>query len=242
MFSALLVDRDADTRLLYAEYLRQSAYEVEEAEDGREALAKAIARVPSVIVSETRLPGMSGYDLCRVLRSDLSTEFVPIVVVTGDAGPSDLKRAEDAGADTVLVKPCLPDRLGVEIQRLLARSADLRRRAQAVNERLGANVAQSNELIGRANASRQHVRLSRVHDRRITAMPPAAPPTLVCPVCDKPLTYSVSRIGGVSERFAEQWDYFECVVCGSAYEYRQRTKKIRLYTFALPGRPATSVE
>jgi CheY-like chemotaxis protein len=125
MFSALLVDRDADTRLLYAEYLRQSAYEVEEAEDGREALAKAIARVPSVIVSETRLPGMSGYDLCRVLRSDLSTEFVPIVVVTGDAGPSDLKRAEDAGADTVLVKPCLPDRLGVEIQRLLARSADL---------------------------------------------------------------------------------------------------------------------
>jgi len=242
MLSALLVDRDADTRLLYAEYLRQSAYEVEESEDGREALAKAIARVPSVVITETRLPGMSGYDLCRVLRSDLSTVSVPIVVVTGDSGANDLKRAEDAGADAVLVKPCLPDRLGAEMQRVLARSPDVRRRPQEVYEKIGTHVAKPNELIGRTPANGQHIRLSRVHDRRTTALPPAAPPALVCPVCDKPLTYVVSRIGGVSERFAEQWDYFECVVCSCAYEYRQRTKKIRLYTFALPGRPAISVE
>jgi hypothetical protein len=128
------------------------------------------------------------------------------------------------------------------MQRLLARSTEVRRRAQEVYERIDTQVAKSNDLISRTTANRQHLRLSRAHDRRTTAMPPAAPPALVCPVCDKPLAYVVSRIGGVSERFAEQWDYFECVVCSCAYEYRQRTKKIRLYTFALPGRPAISVE
>jgi len=60
---ALIVDRDADTRKLYAEYLKLSACAVEEADDGREALAKAIARLPDVIISETRLPGITGIEL-----------------------------------------------------------------------------------------------------------------------------------------------------------------------------------
>src|SRR5690349_114225 len=59
---ALLVDRDLDTRRMYAEYLRLSGCAVEEAEDGREALAKAISHHPNVIVTETRLPGINGFD------------------------------------------------------------------------------------------------------------------------------------------------------------------------------------
>src|SRR5690349_13705046 len=62
----LLVDRDSDTRMMYADYLRAVRFAIEEADDGREALAKAIAQPPAVIVTETRLPGMDGYDLCRV--------------------------------------------------------------------------------------------------------------------------------------------------------------------------------
>ena len=72
---ALLVDGDADTRSMYAEYLRlSSTWLVEEATDGREALAKAIRQCPTVVVTETRLPGMSGFDLCQILRPTVSPQ------------------------------------------------------------------------------------------------------------------------------------------------------------------------
>src|SRR3954452_18934712 len=116
---ALLVDADADTRRMYAEYLRlSSAWRVDEAADGREALAKAIGQRPAVVVTETRLPGISGFDLCQLLRSDTLTAAISIIVVTGDALETDIRRARLSGADTVLVKPCLPERLFAEMQRV----------------------------------------------------------------------------------------------------------------------------
>src|SRR5438552_681074 len=126
---ALLVDRDPDTRKMYAEYLRLSAAcETDEAADGREALAKAMARHPDVIVTETRLPGINGIDLCTLLRRDTSTSAIPIIFVTGDAFEIDVKRAERAGADAVLTKPCLPEILLAEIRRVLHESMELRQR------------------------------------------------------------------------------------------------------------------
>src|SRR6476619_2091162 len=81
----LLVDRDSDTRRMYAEYLTQaSACVIDEAEDGREALAKAISSRPDILITETRLPGISGYDLCSLLRADETTRDIPIVFITGE--------------------------------------------------------------------------------------------------------------------------------------------------------------
>jgi two-component system phosphate regulon response regulator PhoB len=224
---ALLADRDADTRLMYAEYLRQLTYEIDEAEDGPEALAKAISRRPSVIVTDSRLPGMSGLELCRLLRNDASTRPIPIIVVTGDAFASDATLAEAAGADAVLVKPYLPERLAAEISRVLSQSHELRARGRAVHGKVAVQVARSNELIARSRGKGQPVTLSRAHERRDTTLPPTPPPTLVCPGCDRPLRYVRSHIGGVSERHREQWDYFECARGCGTFQYRQRTRKIR---------------
>src|SRR5471032_2442239 len=105
---ALIVDHDPDTRRMYVEYLTRSAWVVEEAADGREALAKALTQRPDIIVTETRLPGMSGFDLCDLLRTDAATCGTPIVVVTASALDADVQRAQRVGADTVFIKPCLP--------------------------------------------------------------------------------------------------------------------------------------
>src|SRR4051812_34132269 len=105
----LLADRDEDTRQMYAQYLRLSAFDVDEAEDGRDVLAKALSRQYDVIVMETQLPGIDGYHLCDLLRRDGATQRIPIVVVTADSYEPDLHRARNAGADVVLVKPCLPE-------------------------------------------------------------------------------------------------------------------------------------
>jgi CheY-like chemotaxis protein len=227
MALALLADPDADTRLMYAEYLRQLTYEIDEAEDGREALAKAISRQPTVIVTEIGLPGMSGFELCQLLRSDASTRPIPIIVVTGDRVPTNVKLAEAAGADAVLVKPCVPERLAAEIRRVLSQSNELRERGRAVREGIAVQIARSNDLIARSHAKFRRVMLSHVHQRRDTTGPPTPPPPLVCPACDRPLRYLKSHIGGVSERHREQWDYFECTRGCGTFQYRQRTRRVR---------------
>src|SRR5262249_46597516 len=194
----LLVDADVDTRRMYAEYLRMSSiWSVEEAADGREALAKAITRRPAVVVTETRLPGMSGLDLCRLLRSDPLTAHISIVVVTGDALESDLARARLAGADSVLVKPCVPDRLDSELARIL-------------------------DAGGEAKAAKE-----TAADQRAGPAARRAPPTPRCPTCDARLRYIKSHVGGVGKFRHEQWDYFECAAGCGAFQYRQRTRKLR---------------
>jgi len=228
---ALLVDRDADTRQMYAEYLRQSAYQTDEAEDGREALAKALSLRPSVIVTETRLPGMSGLELCRLLRQDTLTRSIPIIIVTADGAPTHVEVAEAAGADAVLVKPCLPEDLGAAIARLLTASRELKAKARTLHQNVAARVTKTQALIQRteasAEASSHRMALSRVHQRGATSNPPAAPPSLICPTCFQPMRYVTSQIGGVSERHPEQWDHFECPSCREMFEYRHRTRKLR---------------
>jgi CheY-like chemotaxis protein len=196
---ALLVDGDADTRRMYAEYLRlSSAWLVDEAADGREALAKAIGQCPAVVVTETRLAGISGFDLCHLLRSDNLTAGIAIIVVTGDALESDVTRARVSGADTVLVKPCLPDRLYSEIQRVVERGTS----------------------AGDGGASSTGCRPG-TDPRYVT------PPAALCPLCDALMRHVRSHVGGVGTRVREQWDYFECISGCGTFQYRQRTRKLR---------------
>jgi DNA-binding response OmpR family regulator len=119
---ALIVDRDDDTRSMYATFLGFGVWTADQAEDGREALVKAGSIRYDAIVTETRLPFVSGYDLCERLKHDWMTAGTPIIVVTGDVFAADVARARRMGADAVLLKPCLPDMLTHELNRQLART------------------------------------------------------------------------------------------------------------------------
>jgi DNA-binding response OmpR family regulator len=216
---------------MYAQFLRRSAFEIDEADDGREALAKAISSRPDVIVTESRLPGLSGVELCRLLRSDVSTRDAAILFVTGDAYPEQVKISEQAGADTVLIKPCLPETLLLEIERLRRTSAQLRERARIARDEGTQQLERSAELLERSRAFPRRLSMSRAHSRRDTTSPALAPPALVCPVCDEPLRYERSHIGGVSARNPEQWDYYECAHGCGTFQYRQRTRKLRRFVW-----------
>src|SRR5438045_2947613 len=85
--------------------------------------------VQTVDVTETRRPGMSVVEMCRVLRRDRLTREIPIIVVTADGLPNSISLAHAAGADAVLIKPCLPHQLHAEIERLLAACTALRERS-----------------------------------------------------------------------------------------------------------------
>ena len=212
----LLVDPHEDTRNLYACYLKLEGCDVEVAADGREALAKALARRYDAIVTETRLPGIDGYQLCQVLRRDPATLTTPILFVTADARVSD-EQARSAGADGIIVKPCLPEAILSEVRRIAVDG----RQSAARQETPAAAPPEP-----KPSRTRRSI-LSRVHQRGSTTTPKLAPPVLHCPNCDHVLSYEHSYVGGVSVRHAEQWDYFSCPSGCGRFEYRQRTRKVR---------------
>jgi DNA-binding response OmpR family regulator len=214
---------------MYAEFLQRSSYEIDEAEDGREALAKAISAPPGVVVTETRLVGLNGVELCRLLRTDVATQDLPIIFVTGDVYDEQIKVAERAGADTVLVKPCLPETLLLEMERLRRMSSRLRERGRALRDQVAEQLDRSARVLEHSRSLPRRLSMSRAHSRHDTTSPSLMPPALVCPICDQPLRYERSHIGGVSARHTEQWDYYECLHCSGTFQYRQRTRKLRRF-------------
>ena len=115
----LVVDDYQDAREMYAEYLSFSGFRVVEAATGTEAVEKALALQPDVILMDLSLPGMDGWAATRQLKSDERTKRIPVLALTGHALAGASEGARLAGCDAFVTKPCLPDALVAEIKRLL---------------------------------------------------------------------------------------------------------------------------
>jgi CheY-like chemotaxis protein len=119
----LIVEDYEDAREMYALYLASVGYEVDLAADGHQALARARAQRPDVIVLDIALPMLDGLAVIRVLRGEESTARVPIITLSASAGPQVSAAAVEAGADLVLEKPCLPDDLEMAIRRFVPKGS-----------------------------------------------------------------------------------------------------------------------
>ena len=118
--SVLLVEDDSDGRRMYAQWLRQAGFIVDQAHNGLQALERAFASVPDIVVTDLNIPGIDGYELTRRLKHDPRTARIPIIAVTGYAAfQADPGRAVRAGCDAVLEKPCSPDDLEAAIRKLI---------------------------------------------------------------------------------------------------------------------------
>lgn len=125
----LVVDDFDDNREMYAEYLRFKGYEVAEATNGQDAIEITRRLLPDVVCMDLSLPGLDGWEATRQLKADERTQRIPIVVVTGHALEQDSRSAVEAGGDSFLTKPCLPEQLAAEVERMLTLSQrDARRR------------------------------------------------------------------------------------------------------------------
>ena len=110
--SVLLVEDDQAGRQMYADWLTQAGFSVEQAHNGLQALERAFASTPDVVVTDLNIPGIDGFELTRRLKLDPRTSAVPVVAVTGYAAfASDPGRAQRAGCDAVLEKPCSAEAL-----------------------------------------------------------------------------------------------------------------------------------
>src|SRR5512147_2008888 len=121
----LVVEDYQDAREMYAAYLQFSGYRVAEATNGIEAIEKTHELMPDIILMDLALPKMDGWEATRQLKLDEQTKHIPIVALTGHALAGHAEGARQAGCDAFVTKPCLPDALVAEIQRMLAtRSGD----------------------------------------------------------------------------------------------------------------------
>jgi CheY-like chemotaxis protein len=118
----LIVEQDQSTREMYAEFLAFSGFRVALAEYADEAVEKARTLRPSIITTSIGLQkGDDGCVLCERLKSDDTTQTIPVLVVTAWALGGHVERAKRAGCEAVLLKPCAPTTLVAEIRKYLGR-------------------------------------------------------------------------------------------------------------------------
>jgi two-component system, cell cycle response regulator DivK len=116
----LIVEDETDLRRLYAQQLIYSGFDVIEAGNGADAIARTTSHAPDVVLMDLSLPVVDGWEATRRLKADNRTAHIPVVALTAHDGSGELQRATNAGCDWFVPKPCPPDALIVEVKRVLA--------------------------------------------------------------------------------------------------------------------------
>src|SRR5438552_14701256 len=114
----LVVDDDSRIRDVLRRQLSYEGYQVDLAADSKEAFAQAADNPPDLVVLDWMLPGMSGLEICRRLRS---ADDMPILMLTAKGTLEDKIDGLDSGADDYLVKPFEPEELLARVRALLRR-------------------------------------------------------------------------------------------------------------------------
>jgi two-component system, chemotaxis family, chemotaxis protein CheY len=107
----MTVDDSASVRQMVAFTLRSAGYEVIEAADGVEALARMQGRKMSAIITDLNMPNMDGIELTQKIRSDATYRFTPIILLTTESQETMKQKGRAAGATGWIVKPFKPEQL-----------------------------------------------------------------------------------------------------------------------------------
>jgi two-component system response regulator len=119
----LLVDDDESNRDMLSRRLEHRGYVVVTAVDGRQALERARAEPPGLILMDVTLPVLDGLSATRELKSSPALRDIPVIALTAHAGPEDRERARAAGCDDYDTKPIEFARLERKMEALLRQTA-----------------------------------------------------------------------------------------------------------------------
>ena len=101
----LIVDDHKVNIELVKAQLKPYPYEIDSAQDGEEALAKVFTEKPDLVLLDLMMPKVSGYEVCRAIKQNKETRFIPVVIITALSELGDKIKAIELGADDFLVKP-----------------------------------------------------------------------------------------------------------------------------------------
>jgi two-component system alkaline phosphatase synthesis response regulator PhoP len=118
----LVVEDEPDIRKLVQYNLIQERFSVLEAEDGEQALKLLQRETPNLVILDLMLPGLSGMELCKLLKQRSETAKLPILMLTAKAGEADRIVGLEMGADDYLAKPFSPREMVARVRAILRRS------------------------------------------------------------------------------------------------------------------------
>lgn len=117
----LIIEDEEDIRELVKYNLQRENFDVLEAESGEEGLKLAERVPPDLILLDLMLPGKDGLEICRMLKRNVRTQNIPIVMMTARGEESDIITGLELGADDYIVKPFSPKVLGARVKAVLRR-------------------------------------------------------------------------------------------------------------------------
>ncbi len=120
MTKILIAEDERDIRDLITFTLRFANYEVVAASNGEEAVSLAKQEVPDLILMDVRMPRMTGYEACAMIKAELNLKNIPVIFLSAKGQDSEIQAGLEAGAVEYLLKPFAPDQLTARIETILA--------------------------------------------------------------------------------------------------------------------------
>lgn len=124
MAKILAADDERDIRDLIGFTLRFAGHQVILAKDGEEALQLVRQEKPDLVLLDVRMPKMTGYETCRLIKEDPALGDTPVVFISAKGQESEIHAGLQAGAVEYMLKPFAPDELTARVANILARKKD----------------------------------------------------------------------------------------------------------------------
>jgi CheY-like chemotaxis protein len=122
MKKILIAEDERDIRDLIAFTLRFAGYEVLTANNGEEAVAMTQKELPDLVLTDVRMPKMTGYEACKQIKADPHTQHIPVVFLSAKGQEAEVQSGLAAGADEYLLKPFAPDQLTRKVAEILSKA------------------------------------------------------------------------------------------------------------------------
>ncbi len=121
MARILIAEDEPDIRDLVAFTLRFAGHEVTATSNGEEAVQMASQVIPDLILMDVRMPRMTGYDACRLMKASPTLKDIPVVFLSAKGQDSEIATGLAVGAEEYLLKPFAPDQLTDRVKAILAK-------------------------------------------------------------------------------------------------------------------------
>lgn len=122
MAKILIAEDERDIRDLITFTLRFAGYEVVAASNGEEATVLAKQEIPDLILLDVRMPRMTGYEACAVIKADERLKDIPVIFLSAKGQEAEIQAGLQAGATEYLLKPFAPDQLTTRIKAVLSKA------------------------------------------------------------------------------------------------------------------------
>ena len=119
MAKILIAEDERDIRDLVTFTLRFAGHDVVPTANGEEAYHKALEVIPDLILMDVRMPRMTGYEACKLMKQEESIKHIPVVFLSAKGQESEVQTGIDVGATEYILKPFSPDQLTERVKQLL---------------------------------------------------------------------------------------------------------------------------